>query len=87
MNTRMDNHFDQSLGAITGVGVWIVTHIWSFPMLQIHNNPIASELLISSIRLIFGVATAVICYLAIHWIKKNITHEEIKTAKKPNKQQ
>lgn len=82
MNTRMDNHFDQSLGAITGVGVWIVTHIWSFPMLQIHNNPIASEMLISSIRLVFGVATAIICYLSIHWIKKNVTHEEIKSSKK-----
>ena len=82
----MSNHLDESAGAITGVAVWIITHIWSFPMLQIQNNPITSELLISSIRLIFGVATAVICYLAIHWIKKNITHEEIKTAKKHNKQ-
>ena len=78
----MNNHLDESAGAITGVTVWIITHIWSFPMLQIHDNPIASELLISSIRLIFGVATAVICYLAIHWIKKNVTHEEIKSNKK-----
>ena len=72
MNVRMNSHFDESAGAITGVAVW----------LQIHDNPIASELLISSIRLIFGVATAVICYLAIHWIKKNVTHEEIKSSKK-----
>ena len=78
----MNSHFDESPGAITGVAVWIITHIWTFPMLQIHDNPIASELLISSIRLIFGVATAVICYLAIHWIKKNVTHEEIKSNKK-----
>ncbi len=82
MENRMNNHLDESAGAITGVTVWIITHIWSFPMLQIHDNPIASELLISSIRLIFGVATAVICYSAIHWIKKNVTHEEIKSSKK-----
>lgn len=75
MENKMNNHFDESAGAITGVVVWIITHIWSFPMLQIQNSPIVSELLISSIRLVFGVATAVICYLIIHWIKQNITKE------------
>lgn len=75
MENRMSNHFDESAGAITGVFVWVITRIWSFPMLQVPTHPVASELLISSIRLIFGVATAVICYLVIHWIKMNITHE------------
>ena len=73
-------HFDEITGAITGITVWVITHIWSFPMLQVPQHPIASELMISSIRLIFGVATAVIAYLAIHWCKQNITHE-VKTKK------
>lgn len=75
MENRMSNHFDEATGAVTGVVVWVITHIWSFPMLQVPSHPIASELIISSIRLIFGVATAVIAYLIIHWLKKNVTHE------------
>ena len=86
MNAKMSNHFDESAGAITGVFVWVITYIWSFPMLQVPAYPIASELIISSIRLIFGVATAVIAYLVIHWINKHVTHEEIKTTKKISKE-
>ena len=48
MENRMSNHFDESAGAITGVFVWVITHIWSFPMLQVPTHPIASERNLSS---------------------------------------
>ncbi len=70
-----NGHLDEITGSITGVTIWVITHIWSFHTLQIQGYPVASELIISSIRLVFGVATAVIAYIFIHWIKVNITHE------------
>lgn len=85
MKLNMHNNLDESAGAATGVAVWVITHIWSFPMLQVPQHPIASEILISCIRMMFGIATAVAAYLIIHWLKKNVTHE-VSSTKKHNKQ-
>lgn len=82
MNDRMHNHLDESAGAITGVTVWILTHVWSFPMLQIQTHPIMSEIAISGIRMIFGIGTAVGAYFIIHFCKKYVTHEIKHTKKK-----
>jgi len=75
MENKMHSHLDESAGAITGMVVWVLTHIWSFPMLQLNTHPIASEILISAIRMIFGIGTAVGAYFIIHYCKKHITHE------------
>lgn len=81
-NNGMHSHFDEVTGAITGVLVYLLTHLCNFPLLQIHAHPIASELITDSIRLIFTVAAAGIGYLVVHWIKTNITHEVKRKPKK-----
>ena len=75
IENNMEDQFSGIVGSVTGVFAWIFTHIWNFGFLQIPSHPITSEFIISGIRFLFGVATAVVAYLAIHWIKKNITHE------------
>ena len=75
MEDKMHSHLDESAGAITGMTIWVLTHVWSFPMLQLSSYPIASEILISAIRMIFGIGTAVGAYFIIHYCKKHITHE------------
>lgn len=72
---QQQSNSDEIIGAFTGFITWIFTHLFHFQFLQIPSNPIASELLIDSIRLVFTVLAAGIGYLVVHWIKKNITHE------------
>jgi len=85
MNDRMNSHFDEVTGGITGITVYIMTHFCDFSMLQIHAHPIASEVIIDAIRLLFTVAAAGIGYLVVHWLKRNVTGEEVKTQKKKHK--
>ena len=80
----MNGHFDEVTGAITGITVYMLTHLCNFKLIFIPQYPILSEVLIDSIRLVFTVAAAGIGYLVVHWLKKNITHE-IKNEKRIKK--
>ena len=82
MKQYMHSHLDESAGAITGMTVWVLTHIWHFPLLQVQAHPIASEVAISAIRMFFGIGTAVGAYFIIHFCKKHITHEIKPTKRK-----
>jgi hypothetical protein len=86
MDAKMNNHLDESAGAIVGISTYILTHLFNFQRLQIPMHPITSEILIDCIRLVFTVSAAGIGYLVVHWLKKNVTHEEIKTQKKHKKE-
>ena len=85
MSIRMNNHLDELAGAIVGISTYILTHLCNFQRLQIPMHPITSEIVIDCIRLLFTVAAAGIGYLVVHWLKRNVTHEEIKTTKKISK--
>lgn len=82
MKQYMNSHLDESAGAITGMAVWILTHAFNFPLLQVQAHPIISEVAISAVRMVFGIGTAVGAYFIIHFCKKHITHEIKDTKKK-----
>lgn len=82
MEYRMNNHLDESAGAVVGITTYILTHLFNFQSLQIPMHPITSEILIDCIRLFFTVSAAGIGYLVVHWLKKNVTHEQIRRDKK-----
>ncbi len=71
----MIDKIDEVAGVTTGVTVYILTHWMHFDLGYI-TNPIGMELVVQCIRLAFTVAAGVVTYLAIHYIKKKITHEK-----------
>lgn len=70
----MTNHVDEIGGVATGVTVYILTHWLHFDLAYI-TNPLWQEFTLQCIRLVFTVAAGVVTYLAIHYTKKALKHE------------
>jgi hypothetical protein len=78
MENNNEMHYDNTaefMTFIVSIFLYKITLFVHFPILQIHDNSLATELLTDTIRLVFTVAAAGVGYLLVHWIKKNITHE------------
>ena len=67
---------DEVTGVCTGIGVYVLTHCFGFSFLQVQGEPILSFIMIKLVSLFFAAISAVVAYLAVHYVKKLLKHEK-----------
>ena len=67
---------DEITGVITGISVYMLTHCFSFPLLQVQSEPFLTFIITKCVSLFFAAISAIIAYLAVHYTKKLLKHEK-----------